>query len=137
MRVAVYYNLHRHLWSVKALEGQNKGRVIAHAKRLVLTDVKFKVNESGRQRVIRERVKNVHAFIIGNLTAIEDVAWLYLETGIVNGNWPDVSEADKCYITYNPYLFTGFVDRANGDLLAGLPWVVMDESRKVFSKKLV
>ncbi|CAB4165115.1 hypothetical protein UFOVP823_10 [uncultured Caudovirales phage] len=30
MRVFVYWNLHRKLWSVRAAEGPNKGRVIAH-----------------------------------------------------------------------------------------------------------
>ncbi len=50
MRVFVYFNLHRKCLSVKALEGERKGRVIAHAKAVELVGVTFKVSEAGRQR---------------------------------------------------------------------------------------
>jgi hypothetical protein len=94
MRVAVYYNLHRRLFSVKALEGPNKGRVIAHRESVALTDVTFKVREAGRQRVIREGRKNVHAFVIGTLASEAVGGW--------RGVW--------CAVTYNPYRFDSFVD---------------------------
>nr|WP_294850007.1 hypothetical protein [uncultured Sphingomonas sp.] len=67
MKVAVYFNLHRKLFSVKALEGPHKGRVIAHHDNVWLKDATFKVSEAGRQRVLRERRKNVHAYVVGTL----------------------------------------------------------------------
>jgi len=92
MRVFVYYNLHRKLWSVKALEGENKGRVIAHRKEVVLREPKPKVSEAGRQRVIREKKKNVHAGLSG----------YYIERVPV----PAISFD----VTYNPYKYDSFVD---------------------------
>jgi hypothetical protein len=64
-RIEVYWNLHLRCYSVRALEGADKGRVIAHAGALALRDVTFRVGEAGRQRVLRERRKNVHAFVRG------------------------------------------------------------------------
>ena len=66
MKVFVYFNLHRKLFSVKALEGPDKGKVIGHTTYLWLKDVTFKVSEAGRQRVLREKRKNVHAGVVGN-----------------------------------------------------------------------
>jgi hypothetical protein len=67
MKVFVYFNLHRKCFSVKALEGALKGRVIIHASYVNLYNCAFKVSEAGRQRVLREKRKNVHAGVVGNL----------------------------------------------------------------------
>jgi len=63
-RVFVYRNLHQDCWSVKSKE---TGRVVAHADRVELSDVEFKVSEPGRQRVLKEQSKNVHAGLVGTL----------------------------------------------------------------------
>lgn len=89
MKVFVYFNLHRKCWSVKALEGERKGRVIRHAQELTLRDVTFKVSEAGRQRVIREQRKNVHAGAVGTLC-----------DPVPRDNWERVS--------YNPYMSGAF-----------------------------
>ena len=68
MKVFVYYNLHRKVWSVKALEGENKGRVIAHRDMVVLRNPEGKVSQAGRKRVLQEQRKNVHAGIIASHT---------------------------------------------------------------------
>ena len=39
--------------------------VIAHMNLVALENVEFKVSEAGRQRVLREKRKNVHAGVIG------------------------------------------------------------------------
>ncbi len=39
--------------------------VIAHVDSIWLSDVRFKVSEKGRERVLRERRKNVHAGVQG------------------------------------------------------------------------
>lgn len=65
MRVFVYRNLRKKCFSIKALEGPNKGRVIARRHFVDLTDVTFKVSEAGRQRVLRTGQKNVHAGLVG------------------------------------------------------------------------
>jgi hypothetical protein len=92
MKVFVYYNLHRKIFSVRALEGPDKGRVVAHRSEVSLTDVVFRVSEAGRQRVLIERCKNVHAG--------------------VSGQWTDVVEPLQGQaVTYNPYLYSSFVNR--------------------------
>jgi hypothetical protein len=98
MRVFVYFNLHRKCLSVKALEGERKGRVIAHAKAVELVGVTFKVSEAGRQRVIREQRKNVHAGVVGMLTSLD-----------VHPSTMQIAEAMLTPVKYNPYKFRTFV----------------------------
>jgi hypothetical protein len=98
MKVFVYFNLHRKCFSIKALEGKNKGRVVAHRDDVLLFDATFKVSEAGRQRVLRERKKNVPAGVVG----------IWDETGT------DLISIDRVTtigtpITYNPYKYDTFV----------------------------
>lgn len=69
MKVDIYYNLHRHCWSVVAREGADRGRVVAHLPRAVVADATLVVREGGRLRALQERRKNVHAFVRGRLLA--------------------------------------------------------------------
>jgi len=71
MRVFVYFNLHKKCFSVKALDGENKGRVVQHTDNVVLLLPEFKVSEAGRQRVLREKRKNVHAGVVGLLSVFD------------------------------------------------------------------
>lgn len=43
-------------------------RLFAHSPEVFLENVEWKVSEAGRQRVIREQRKNVHAFACGILS---------------------------------------------------------------------
>lgn len=95
MKVFVYFNLHRKLFSIKALEGDMKGRVIAHRQAVLLNDATFKVSEAGRQRVIRDQRKNVHAGVSG--TWFDD--HFAFSSVIINGS----------AIMYNPYKYSTFV----------------------------
>ena len=61
-RVMVYYNLHKHTFSVTY-----KSKVILHADYVKLKDVEFRVRQGGQEKVRDEKRKNVHAFVIGNL----------------------------------------------------------------------
>lgn len=71
MKVAVYRNLHNGMFSIQCREGENYGRVICHSKSVRLKNVSFVVRENGRQKVIREQKKNVHAFVVGELDGIQ------------------------------------------------------------------
>jgi len=97
MRVKCYWNLHKNTYSVVAMEGEKKGRVIGYYNLIHLEDAEFRVRESGRQRVLRDRVKNVHAFVIGQMV---DPTWA-------------ASECDKG-VTYNPYRSGEFYERKGG-----------------------
>ena len=63
-KVRIYRNLNRKCLSVQTMT--EKGwRVSKHVKSIKLKSAIFKVSEAGRQRVIREKRKNVHAYIEG------------------------------------------------------------------------
>ncbi len=64
-KVAVYRNLHRALWSVR---DQTTRLVLDRVERCVLIDAVFRVGEKSRQRALREGRRNVHAFVIGQLS---------------------------------------------------------------------
>lgn len=97
MRVFVYWNIHKGLWSVKALQGPCKGLVIHRAHRVLLSNATPKVSEVGRQRVIREGRKNVHAGIVGTLESLD------IQEGL-----QDTGEA----VSYNPYRGPDFYFKA-------------------------
>jgi hypothetical protein len=61
--VEVYKNLNRNCWSVR-----QDGIVRFHTHAIALRQCQFKVSEAGRQRVLKEKRKNVHAFIKGMVT---------------------------------------------------------------------
>lgn len=42
------------------------GRVIAHVDSMRIADAKFVVRPAGRARVLKEKRKNVHAFVVGD-----------------------------------------------------------------------
>ena len=98
MRVKVHYNLHKKCLSVISLEKERYGRVIDHVKRISLWDATFKVSNKGRQRVLREQRKNVHAHVVGSW--VND--WFFNHQNFPRGK---VHEA-----TYNPYKYSSFVN---------------------------
>jgi hypothetical protein len=67
MRVEIYWNIRAKEYSVRALQGPDKGRVVKRGHDFALTDVSYVVQKAGRDRVRREKCKNVHAFIRGTL----------------------------------------------------------------------
>lgn len=85
--VRVYYNLHKHCLSVKY-----KNKVVGYTNYIVLDEITFRVSESGRQRVLAEQSKNVHAYVQGRVTA-----WL--------------PRMPKTRCTYNPYKNSTFIIR--------------------------
>lgn len=94
----IYFNLHKRLFSVQ--QRTDRGwRVVEHSDTVQLSDVRFAVSEAGRERVLREQCKNVHAYIYGN-------------RGLDDTVRSDVYEA-----TYNPYKYSTFVLRENGEPL--------------------
>ena len=120
IKVFVYFNLHKKTWSIKALEGPEKGRVIGHRDHVVLVEATPKVSEAGRKRVLLEKRKNVHAGIVGYWEA-DETAEMYF----------DNLTLEPYDITYNPYKYDSFV--YTGVTYAGYKWtgspVVMMNAR--------
>lgn len=68
-RVAVYFNLHYHVFSLK--ERGKSGLLLSHAGVCQLTDAVFEVERKGRERAIAQGRKNVHAYVVGILQSLE------------------------------------------------------------------
>jgi hypothetical protein len=121
MRVFVYWNLHRGLWSVKALDGPDKGRVIARRYDVLLSDAEGKVYEAGRQRVLREKRKNVHAGIVGQFELLGKTSRLA---------HPIIEIGDR--ITYNPYKYERFVHTVDESPFEGSAYALLTADRAVY-----
>lgn len=100
MKVRVFRNLNKHCMSMIAMEGTFKGKVIAHVDSAYLHDCTMIVQETSRQRVLRERCKNVHAFVQGQLQCATGIRLRYPVQGI-NEASPD--HPHPVLIRYNPY----------------------------------
>ena len=111
MRVFCYFNLHRKCFSLKAMDGPDKGRVVAHADAVHLKDVSFKVSAAGRNRVLRERRKNVHAGAVGTVER-------FLAHGAEMGRqWLSAKENFETAgraVSYNPYKAGHFFEVDSG-----------------------
>lgn len=117
MKVFVYRNLHKNCWSIKALEGNNKGRVIYHAQSVTLSNCTFKVSKAGRERVLREKRKNVHAGVAGELIRV---------------NIPLSYMPQMTAVTYNPYKYESFVRKYNDFMpVHTASWVHMGRDKSV------
>ena len=116
-KVRCYWNLHRHMWSVQDYATR---RIIGHAYKVLLRDVAFTVSEAGRQRVLRDKRKNVHAFAVGYLEAAD---WLTFEPFRLD--WQTTRRANDAYarfaaecgqrVSYNPYKAGHFYIADQGD----------------------
>lgn len=89
LRVECYRNLHMDgvVWSVREVNG----KVLMHVPVVVLKNVRFVVQEAGRQKVIRTGHKNVHAFAKGELVT---------DPNEFNRKSRNLGQAQA---TYNPY----------------------------------
>ncbi|APC43234.1 hypothetical protein SEA_JAAN_87 [Mycobacterium phage Jaan] len=116
IRVFVYLNLHqtrkngKPWYSCKALEGDFKGRVIHRSGDVLLANAVGRVSEVGRQRVLREKVKNVHAGMVGELISL----------------LPQDFVGQK--ITYNPYKYDRFVHAFSEAPFEGADRVYLSEN---------
>lgn len=84
--VWVYRNVTANCYSV-----QQDGLVVMHVSSINLQDCSFIVREGGRQRVLKRKKKNVHAFVKGRM----------------NG-WNRYTD-DRQRVSYNPFKNDSFV----------------------------
>lgn len=86
--VDIYWNLRRRCWSVR-----QRGLVVGHTTHMLLRDVVWRVQASGRERVRREGKKNVHAYARGTI--------------VPNGHF--LLDGREVAVRYNPYELTTFM----------------------------
>lgn len=115
-QVRIYFNLHKKVYSVQA-KVDGRWKVVEYINVINLVNATFQVSAAGRQRVLREKKKNVHAYIVGE-------------------RCPFTPPSDRCVeVTYDPYAAPNFfivqndkpVDKAkyiqitNGKVIAMFP----------------
>jgi len=108
----VYFNLHKHVWSVR-----DKGKVKHHVDIVVFhAGAKFVVQPAGRAKVLREEVKNVHAFVRGEATIISSDLQ----------KWNNFVDNNKTrLVSYNPYKKNHFYYVDTGERIEHANDVVM------------
>lgn len=107
--VRVYRNLHKGCLSVR------QGTIVrCHADNVVLKNARFIVSENGRQKVIKEKKKNVHAFVEGYVVHARDTDW------VDDYHWYEM--------TYNPYKTKGFTKRTTGEVCTTAKYVDVEQT---------
>lgn len=96
----VYWDSRKKQYSVRS-----RGKVVAKLAEFYMINVDFVVSEKGRQRVLRERVKNVHAVLRGS---------------ILRGKPKNVENRKTVHIKYNPYEDRSF-KRSHPSCKEGMP----------------
>ena len=91
----VHWNLHLLTYSLSGYIPGKGWRVVLHTDRIALQAVRPIVSETGRQRVIETRQKNVHAWLWGLQYFIGGEYW-----DIVNGLGINPKDNN---LSYNPY----------------------------------
>lgn len=115
--VWVAFHFYRKCFSIRS--GSSR-KVVGYTDSILLREVVFQVNRSGRERVLRERMKNVHAFVAG--IPMDSAAELADQA---RRQWPEAC--------YSPYLTDSFVDKLTGERIteAAYAWC---EAGKVYYK---
>jgi hypothetical protein len=138
IRVRVYFNLHKKVWSVQDYQKSRGWRIIAHAEEIYLKNVTFNVSVAGRLRVLREKRKNVHAFAIGDVVYMlgafrpDGTSLDEFGTGGPFPNTSHVLDGVPCWspVRYNPYEGPTFT--MDGNSVHEIPQAIFTSNRKLF-----
>lgn len=108
VRVDVYKNLHKNTWSIRS---RTTGRVITHSDNVLVRDATFVVQPAGREKVLREQRKNVHAFVRGVIEPLPRVTTFDTPCNV--------------QVKYNPYRADYFYEVETGEAVKAAPIVVL------------
>jgi hypothetical protein len=115
--VRVFKNLKHDCYSI-----MQRGIIKASARQVRLSGVEFRVREAGRQRVLREKRKNIHAFAVGRLVD-------YVHPSDSRNIEPMVGRG----AFYDPYRFPSFVDRETNAPVTAVSAAQFDEHGVIYS----
>tara|TARA_R100000951_G_scaffold101420_1_gene92995 strand:+ start:45971 stop:46363 length:393 start_codon:yes stop_codon:yes gene_type:complete len=115
-----YFNLHKHVFSLR----NHKTKLVEyHADTVMLSNCELKVSQAGRNRVLKEKRKNVHAGVQGTLMQRDfDID---LET----------LGDDFIELTYQPYKYDSFVVKATEVPVMSAETVIL-HGKRVFARKV-
>lgn len=112
----VYRNLHfkdRVVYSIR----DTKGITIAHSECILIRHAKFVVQEKGRDKVRRNKQKNVHAGVKGEIV-IDPFQASYITTN-------SIKQHDNIIAYYNPYETDSFIDINTKEKLLKADYVLL------------
>lgn len=113
--VDVYFNLHKRVWSCRC---RKRGIVTNHAPVVIAPmGAGLIVREAGRQRVLKEQRKNVHAFarLDHGSTSMDVTGWTAFADELEGG----------IEISYNPYKGASFYRKDTGQPLGSVSSLIM------------
>lgn len=122
------YKVYRNLNNGKlSIMNAKDGLVVGHADAILMQGVEFKVSQKGRERVIKEGKKNVHAFTVGQI--IETVGFESYKGRMVNMAFrmQSFKESPAYKVTYNPFKYDSFMLEREGGKKRFEPIVKADE----------
>jgi hypothetical protein len=108
-KVRVYRNLHKGCWSVQGTDG----RVFMRAPIVAVKNARMVVRPAGRRKVLESGKKNVHAFIVGELTGVPD--------------------KPLAQITYRPQLNETFVRKDTGEAIHNADFVLLAADGRAYA----
>lgn len=100
MRVSVHHDENKDTLVIM----KNGELMTSIATEVLLVDVEFKVNQEGRERMLKECKKNVHAYVEGKLLAY---TLLRGDTAIMEDEFR--AENNAIRVTYQPYNQSTFI----------------------------
>lgn len=109
-KVLIAFHLHKQCFSIRLASTR---KVAAYTDRIVVSDVRFPVSPYGRLRVLKEKKKNVHAFVLG--TYLQEIQ--------------NLSRSNFREAYYNPYQVSGFVDRETSRSIEFADYVICENKR--------
>ena len=112
----IYFNLHKHVFSIQHKIPGKGWRLWKHTNNLIAEGCTFKVYESRRQKVLRERQKNVHAYII-------------CEKITENCNLDNNFCVYNNRISYNPYKFPNFYNKTTEEKIDSVQKIYLNNGK--------
>ena len=120
MPIEIYRNLHKKCFSIR-----KNGKVVDYLRddqELHLMDVKFRVQPAGREKVRREKKKNVHAYVKGTVGPL--------------GGLQRKKLLSYCFqtATYDPYTMDTFQTFPDGSPIYEAPHVIFRKGKLYVSR---
>ncbi len=108
----VHVNLNTGGLSSKITSGKQYGRLYAHSQTALIRNAKFRVQEGGWKRAVKQKCRNVHAMVRGETTLDIDVS--------------SFNMSDMIRIRYNPFIHGYFFRADNEDKVRQADMVILD-----------
>jgi len=128
LQVRVFRNLSRDAWSVQA-RTQGAWRTVAHASAVMVDNASFYHSEAARVRCAAKHVREVHAWISGDLSAVAEFRLVEkwqtpeIESAFAAASVSSISDLQRG-VTYRPFERGGFFLRCNGEQVTTAPVAV-------------